>query len=1106
MKHLILILLAGVFAVSCAKNRGTEPLRPEITKYWQNKADYTGEGETRDIYFSKVTVVKNSLDGGFVFAGYQSDMTVGYFDFSEQKLTFKSVQGAYRGRETSLTSTPIIYQWPITHHEAQLQKIDGKTTNQEIDDDRKPWFAKKQFKADFGTFDVGDMLGHNPLNLCWRLASTRQVEDSVQTEPGYITFLVEALYERNCQSAKAYVNGHGTYTVQYRYSFRKMEQTTYKPMAYKGEQDQAMRKFGYFQSIFEEENPKDGMVKNVFFVNRWDPEKEHYFYFTKDFPEKYKYLFYDIFKKTNAVFAEKKLKIRFVLRENTEGNGKVKEFGDLRYSFVNLVEEIDPSAPLGYGPSDANPFTGEMISANLNVWSGMIKYYLKVLEQSAKRNPEWFQLQSKQWVEDGSKSKWETSDLFLRMKDMMDGEHPSTWTQSWDDRQDMRDFFAHMVSRTTYAYPGFNMFTQGHAFQTAEAIVERPYKSEGTAELKQIKQLQNIGVPFSNDGINGAFIDKTLAQQLLKNTYEFKKHNDSTFVRPVPMAYKPLEEMASMKAIAGVHGSAAISAHRMPDMEMLKEFSKAMHDHNEEAIDFVSMNKRGHCVLAAQESLAGVERFILDGFTTDEIAENIIYRTSIHEFGHNLNLRHNFYGSVDKKNFLKPSVPMYTAEYVYEYEQNEDGTVKIDPVTNEPVIKYDDQKKPIYKLDPVTGRPMQTGKKLPIVKNGQQLMWPTVSSSVMDYMRLQDEFFSTQEWEPYDKAALWFAYSGGKVDENKNYLFCTDEHTITNALCNRFDLGTTPSEVVMSLIEAYEDGYYSRNYRFGRAYWNTAGYPSAIVTTMRELKEFLPMWRTAFYESAIREELSKKGVEANQKEQVVTEMTRDIKQAIRISLAFYHSVLQQSAVDKPFRSEYDEFTGGIKRMGIGFDKLAAIVFLMGDDQLYYNPNRVMIEASYLTYAGVPEFASIMEKIIEDTVTVRVDMEPWFISTGRQLYAQSAMNFSNREDESFINQIKIKKYTAFELDQYFGYQPKQALVTDLVTLKSSKDADFIPNEKVALVRVNSNYYMFSEQNSPFAYDIYKNVKQSEEFESSSVEGKLDIQELYYIYTIMSGGLP
>lgn len=1080
MKNLFILITALIIFAGCAKNRGVEPLRHNVTKDWMMKQDWLGNNSEREVYLAKVTVVKNSLDGGFVFAGYQSDVKAGYFDFTEDKLMFRSLQGQFKGRETSLNMTPTVFQWPITHHEAQLQTIDGKTTNKEIDDDRKQWFQKNSFKINFSMPDISEEDTFVSGGQCWQPISRRRVDDSVQVEPGYISFVVEVLYKRNCLTAQAYVNGHSNYMVQYRYSFRKVERNSdYMPMSYKGEQDPQMRKFGYFQSVYEEQNPENGLAKNIFFINRWHPNKTHHFYFTKDFPEKYKYIFHDIFAKTNKVFADGNLKIRFELHENSYSedpalNGKVvREFGDLRYSFVNLVEELDPSAPLGYGPSDANPFTGEIIAANLNVWSGMIKYYLQILKLSAERNPKWFQnpQSGMQWEQDFEKSKWSGSDLYMRMKTLLNNEDPRLWTQGWESRQDLVDFFQHMTKETTYGYPGWNMYASGDTLQPMQVMVDHPIALEG------------LQVNGKKDVSNGLISTFEMPKEFdVSSLYDFKdvllNDQKTTFMKPRLINYQPLEDGPLMKSASTLFGN----SERMPDAEFLKEFSEAVHQYQENHVHDVSRNVRGHCIMNMQESLAGVERQILSGFTTDEIAANIIYRTSIHEFGHNLSLRHNFYGSVDKKNFLEPSVPVNIAELV------------TDPATGEIVYGAD-------------GKPLQTGKTIPVLDaNGQQKMWPTVSSSVMDYMRLQDEFFTTQEWEPYDKAALLFAYSTGKiVEKDKTYLFCTDEHTLANALCNRFDRGTTPSEVMMSLIEAYEDGYYTRNYRFGRPYWNPYSYLSGIVGTMKELKEFLPMWRTAFFEANMREELSKQKVNSHQTEQVVTEISRDIKQAIRLSLAFYQAVLQQTAAEKPYRSEYEPFGGALKRMGVAGDKLAAMFFLAGDDALYYNPNRVMIEASYLTYAGVPEFAPMMDKIVENIVTQRVDMEPWFISLGRQSYALSATNFSNRGDETFIKKMKIKKYEARDLIDYFNYTPSDLLVTDVFAPTVSKDADFAAGKEVGLVRVNSNYYLFSVQESPFAYDIYKNVKTSEEFESSSVEGRLDIQELYYLYSIVSGGI-
>lgn len=1067
MKHILLTILAILTFASCARDRGVEALRYDVRKDWQNKINFLGTGsEHRDAYYSKVTVVNNSADGGFIFVGSQTDMRVGYFDFTEKSLIFKSMQGPYLGRETSSTNNPVLYSWPITHHEAELQQVDGKTINKEIDDDRKKWSEKSKFLIDFAVADVTEENVFYPRGLgqCWKVESRRRVDNSVQVENGYISFVIEVLYSRLCPDASDAISGHTNFSVQYRYSFRKVTPSDYEPMVYEGEQDPRMRKYGYFQST--KENLVNGERKNLFFVNRWHPQKTHYFYFTKDFPEKYKFIYRDIFAKTNQIFIDKGLKVRFQIEENdfdpTTGsrNGKAKELGDLRYSFINLVETLDPSAPLGYGPSDADPFTGEIISSTVNVWSAMITNYLRRLEQSYFRNASEAELQSK--------LKWNTSTLYQEMKKLLNENDPTQWASHQWPTDTMDKVYNYMLTHTVYTYPGWNMFTAMPANNFVEVVVDRPVVNgfEERTLVKGVpeKLLGPIGsLPQMDQEIKSHLLDKIAADKTLTKTsfgiidYQPLENSLLNTMRP-----KELQTM---------------------DLNALKDLSQGIKDFEQHELDSISENYRGHCKLAMGESLAGVERFYIDGFTSDEIAYNIIYRTSIHELGHNLNLRHNFYGSVDRKNFLAPSVPKKQVIF----EKNSDGSIKLDK-NRHPIVS---DTKPV--LD----------------ANGKQVYWPTISSSVMDYLRLQDDFYTTLDWEPYDVAALAYAYSSGKIDQpEKNYLYCSDEHTITSAVCNRFDSGSTPSEIMMSFIDTYEDGYYTRNYRFERQYWDTSGYMSAIISLMKEMKEFLPMWRGSFYSTNIQEVLKNKGVTKDKIEtdEIVTRMDREMKQAIRLGLAFYQSVLLQKDTDKPFRSVYELGTGALQRMGIANDKLVAMYFLAGDDEIYYNPNRVLLYSSYMTYANVPEFAEIMDKITENIVTQRVDMEPWFISYGRQLYAQSSMNYVNRDNEDFINKIKVKRYTIDELEKYFNYKfdGDNDKVANLVTLEQSKDYDFKKGEEVAIVGVNSKYYMFSKQGSPFAYDIYKGIKQSEEFQQPTVEGKLDLQELFYIYTVMSGG--
>jgi hypothetical protein len=1054
MKRFILpLIVLSVGFVSCAKNRGVEKAHTGVTEKWMRKSDYTGTGDTADTYYAKWTVVKNTYGNNLTFVGQQGDMAVGYFDIGEKSMAFRSLGGMYKGRPTASVQAPVLYQWGITHHSAQLQSVDGKTTNKEVDDDRLNWKAKTDFEVkDFGA--DAELL---PVmeGGCWEQKGSHEVENTREVTPGYISFVVEVLYAKRCAyNPNDGVNQTLSVSVQYRYSFLKRTATSYEPMVFEGENDARMRKFGYFQSIKEERNGNTDQPLNIFLVNRWDPKKEHNYYFAEGFPEQYKYIFRDIFDKTNEMFAKKGLKVRFHMRDNTWGDGKPKHLGDLRYSFINLMEEYDETAPLGYGPSDADPFTGEIISGTVNVWSGLIKWYLQILEKSSDRNPKWFANAQGQWDVDFDNSKWAQSDLYVKMKDLMQ-EDPRAWTEGWDDRPELGNFFREMTEKTTYVHPLANPFTSG-SFQNApvQTFVEIPSRDslDGVKSkmLGDVKDL--IGTPMQNDWISSL------------SNLNVHMGEGPLAIPSLLIGYKPFENNSLMQELMK-------RSHNMPDISILENFSKEMAKYEEKEKENISANLRGHCILDAQASFSGLESAFISGFSPAEVVENILYRVGIHEFGHNLNLRHNFYGSVDKKNFLKPSVPMFA-----------------------PVLGADGK---------------ATGKRVPVLDaNGQQKKWPTISSSVMDYLRLQDDFFSTQGWEPYDVAALSYAYSDGRLDDKQLYMYCSDEHTFTSAFCNRFDHGSSPTEIVASFIESYEDSYYTGNYRLGRAYWDTSGYMSKILTTMREMKEFIPMWRTAFYDANLREQLKAQGKSKDESNQTIIQMNREIKQSIKLMIAFYQAVLQTANTDKPYRSVYTD-NGSLERLGVTSDKLAAMYFLAGDDPIYYNPNRVMLDTSILSYSYVPEFAPLLNKVFENLITQRVDMEPWFISMGRAMYATAAMNYSNRYDQGFINKLKIKRYTNLEINDYFNVNLEDnsdsKVFAKLVTLERSKDPDFRKGEEVAIVSYKTNFYVFSKQESSYAFDIYKNIINAKNANLPTSDAQMDLEELYLVYSLTTGGI-
>lgn len=161
----------------------------------------------------------------------------------------------------------------------------------------------------------------------------------------------------------------------------------------------------------------------------------------------------------------------------------------------------------------------------------------------------------------------------------------------------------------------------------------------------------------------------------------------------------------------------------------------------------------------------------------DKLLPGKMLGTVLHEMGHNFGLRHNFYGSVDSKHFHDASV---------------------------------------------TGTEDKVN-----------------SSSVMEYPSFNEDRLNVVG--KYDIAAIRFGYadsiesSDGKISKLNTslsiadnvkeskvtlmpYMFCTDEDTIvgTDPMCNQNDAGTTPDQVVESMINEYNTTIPDFNYRLGR--------------------------------------------------------------------------------------------------------------------------------------------------------------------------------------------------------------------------------------------------------------------------------------------------
>lgn len=1059
-----LSLLLTSLIVSCAANRGPEELRPDVVKDWilkdnlvvDNKKGKNRSGlNQRSMYLFKNTIVRTSSNGGFGFMGLQSDVKMGYFDFTETNLQFKSVEGIYGGEESPNVVNRVVVQWPATHHDVRLDVSEGRITNRQIDDNFKTWNQKKYINVDFNKPSVGEeqTLPYTPAVAttlqCWTLASREKVRDSLELnkEDGYFSFLVEAVYKQNplcSQSQSKHHDGDFTYTVHYRYSFRRLEDSSYKPLEFLGgEADPARYRYGYFQTVKPEKDPSvPGGRVNRFFVNRWDPDKVHYFYFANGTPERFKPVFRDIFKQTNEIFAKTGNKIRFEIYDYNynhatgKNDGYERQFGDLRYSFVNIVDELDPTSPLGYGPSDAHPLTGELLAANTMIWTGSLEYYLTILDKIARDKD----------------SKFEEVSLYKKMALALNMD-PSEWQTKWDMKDSrIGQAYQKLVDRTAFNI-GASSFTSAKPNQGINVPIAyvSPAKGVGTADAPQ----EVLGGLNLLPGFTQTDSDN-LVEKIFRK--DFNSNGEEAFVQKT-FAYHDIFSDPELKGLINIMKSRQPSANMI---EGLGEIIEEATNHNHLEID---MNAKGHCAYPLEAAIAGGEKAFLDGQTKQDILDSIVYRVSIHEFGHNLNLRHNFYGTVDNANF-RLHEKAETRKYLAPMKDDKGNLVKDE--------------------------------------SGAQVYFPQVSSSVMDYLRLQDEYASPRTWEDYDRAAIFYAYSSGKeLEPGRDFLFCTDEQTLTSALCNRFDLGSTPSEVLLSLIDAYETGYTLNNYRNGRAFWNAGGYAGRIFTQMWSIKEFYPLWRTGFAQDIVNNTLSEMGIVDDDQKEVYQQINREMKKVIKISMAFYQSVLQQSNIDRPYRSVFDERNGALKRIGIGSDKIFAMMFLAGDDSYPYNPNRYMVHQSYLTHAYDSQLATFSREIWENVVTQRVDMEPGFISYGRLLYAISARNFYNRDTADYINKITTLKYNKVsDLKETLGVELPTNKIADLLEVQT-ESGDLKVGDEVVVIKIDENYYVVPKEGSPYAYTIAKKVMSNINQGNSTVQNKIDLEELFLLSKYAKG---
>lgn len=221
--------------------------------------------------------------------------------------------------------------------------------------------------------------------------------------------------------------------------------------------------------------------------------------------------------------------------------------------------------------------------------------------------------------------------------------------------------------------------------------------------------------------------------------------------------------------------------------------------------------------------------------------------TLVHEFGHNLGLRHNFNGSTDKENY---------------YSKAERSALGIEnEVTYSSIMDYSYStlnELPVMGKYDIAALKFAYARKVDAKSSGKEGRDSVVELDVKTTL------------SDLNKSLAQGSATQGKLELAK-FKFCTDEDVNDDPLCNRFDEGTDYEEVAKHYVDSYFEDFSKRNFRNRRYEMNSIdgdlSYLDQVFGSFISMRNFFDQYDQMLLQSKLSapSESTKKSLESLKK-------------------------------------------------------------------------------------------------------------------------------------------------------------------------------------------------------------------------------------------------